>query len=165
MADAGEFRIIEDDLSSAPVQALIALHLSGMHAYSPACSVHALDVDRLRAPGVTFWTLWEGDALLGCGALKELSVGEGEIKSMRTDPAALGRGVGTAILRHIIAEAKARGYARLNLETGTGPAFEPAHRLYLRHGFTDCPPFADYRNDPFSRFMTLILRSFFANVP
>ncbi|MGJ3646865.1 GNAT family N-acetyltransferase [Sphingomonas sp. GlSt437] len=157
MADAGEFRITEDDLSGAPVQALIALHLKAVSSHSPANSVHALDIDRLRRPDVTFWTLWEGDALLGCGALKELGGTEGEIKSMRTDPAALGRGVGAAILRHIIAEAKARGYARLNLETGTGPAFEPAHRLYLRHGFTDCPPFADYRNDPFSRFMTLSL--------
>ncbi|MGL4314745.1 MAG: GNAT family N-acetyltransferase [Sphingomonas sp.] len=157
MAAGDGFRIVEDDLTSAPVQALIALHVNGMLAYSPACSVHALDVDRLRAPGVTFWTLWEGTALLGCGALKALDASEGEIKSMRTDPAALGRGVGTAMLRHIIAEARGRGYQRLSLETGSGPAFEPAWRLYERHGFVACGPFASYRDDPFSRFMTLAL--------
>jgi putative acetyltransferase len=116
-----------------------------------------MDIDRLQAADVSFWTLWEGDGLLGCGALKQLAPDHGEIKSMRTAPQALGRGVGTAMLVHIIAEARRRGYARLNLETGTGPQFDAARRLYVRHGFAECPPFADYREDPFSRYFTLAL--------
>lgn len=153
------FRIIGDDLTGPDVGRLIALHLAGMRAGSPACSVHAMDIDRLRAPDVTFWSLWEGDALLGCGALKQLTPDHGEIKSMRTDPAALGRGVGAALLAHIIAEAQARGYRRLSLETGSSDAFDAAHRLYLRHGFGYCGPFGDYTDDPFSRFMTRALYS------
>ena len=128
-----------------------------MHANSPEQSVHALDVGRLRDPGISFWTLWQGDDLLGCGALKALPGDEGEIKSMRTQPHALRRGVAAALLEHIITEARARGYRRLSLETGTAPAFEPAHRLYERYGFVDCAPFGDYVEDPFSRFMTLAL--------
>lgn len=116
-----------------------------------------MDIARLQAPDMRFWTLWEGDALLGCGALKHIAADHGEVKSMRTVPEALGRGVGTALLVHIIAEARTRGYRQLSLETGTGPAFEPAHRLYARHGFVACPPFADYAEDPFSRYFTLAL--------
>lgn len=151
------FRIIEDDLSGEAIRGLIALHLAGMHANSPADSVFAMDIDRLRAPDVTFWSLWDGGALLGCGAMKQLDPHQGEIKSMRTVPEATGRGVGAAMLTHIIAEARSRGYRRLSLETGSAPAFEPALRLYSRHGFIPCAPFADYRENPFSRFMTLAL--------
>lgn len=151
------FRIIEDDLSGQQIRDLIALHLSGMQAHSPACSVHAMDVDRLRVPDITFWSIWEADALVGCGALKKLTPDHGEIKSMRTHPSALGRGAGTAMLRHIIEQARVRHYTRLSLETGSAPAFAPALRLYARHGFTACPPFADYEEDPFSRYLTLAL--------
>ncbi len=151
------FRIIEDDASGGATQALIRAHLAGMHASSPPDHVHALGIERLRAPDVTLWTLWEGDDLLGCGALKALAGDHGEIKSMRTQPHALRRGVAAALLEHIIAVARARGYRRLSLETGTGLAFEPAHRLYARYGFAACPPFAGYRPGAFSRFMTLAL--------
>jgi len=156
MAD-DSFRIVEDDLTGPEIARLIGIHLSGMHANSPAESVHALDLERLRGPDVTFWSIWDGDALLGCGAMKQISPDHGEIKSMRTDPAALGRGAGTAMLRHIIAVAQARGYQRLSLETGSTPAFDAAHRLYKRHGFDYCGPFGTYGEDPFSRFMTRAL--------
>lgn len=148
------FRIVQDDATGPEIRALIALHLDAMFATSPPESVHAMGIYRLRAPDVTLWSLWEGDDLLGCGALKQIDAAHGEIKSMRTAPQALRRGVGTALLTHIIAQARARGYQRLSLETGTGSTFEAAHRLYVRHGFDDCGPFADYRQDPFSRYMT-----------
>lgn len=137
--------------------ALVALHLRGMHDHSPPESVHALGVGALRSPDVTLWGLWEGPALLGCGALKRIEPGHGEIKSMRTAPDHLGRGVGTDILTHIIAEARRAGIGRISLETGRGAAFDAAHRLYRRFGFVDCEPFAYYREDPFSRYMTLAL--------
>ncbi|NNF50644.1 MAG: GNAT family N-acetyltransferase [Woeseiaceae bacterium] len=126
-----------------------------MHTTSPPESVHALDVDALRAPGITFWSAWEGDDILGCGALKELDATHGEIKSMRTASAHLGTGVASRLLQYMIGIARVRGYRRLSLETGTGEAFEPAHQLYLKFGFVECGPFADYTHDPFSRFMTL----------
>lgn len=128
-----------------------------MHELSPPDSVHALDIDRLRRPDVTFWTVWEGSELLGCGALRELSPEHGEVKSMRTADAHRGRGVGRAVLSHIIEEAQARAYGRLSLETGRTKAFEPAHKLYESFGFTRCAPFADYVDDPFSIFMTMPL--------
>ena len=149
--------IIIDDVTHPAVLALLEEHLADMHAFSPPESVHALDHDELRRSDVTFWTAWEGDELLGCGALKELDATHGEIKSMRTSRRQLRRGVGAAILEHIIAVARERGYARLSLETGSGGPFEAALCFYEKHGFSYCEPFADYILDPFSRFMTRAL--------
>jgi putative acetyltransferase len=149
--------IREDDLSGAAIQALVALHLGGMQAHSPADKVHALPLDALRAPGVAFYSAWVGDDLAGMGALKVLAPDHGELKSMRVAPAWLGRGVGKAILRHLLAEARARGLAGVSLETGRGPAFEPALALYRAHGFVPCAAFADYVLDDFSQCFTLAL--------
>lgn len=142
-----------DDISSAEVESLIAEHLSGMHRHSPACQVHALGIESLRAPSITFWTAWLDGDLCGCGALKELDAHTGEVKSMRTRAAFLRRGVGQAILDEIVRTAQERGYARLLLETGTGPAFEPAHALYRRNGFEWSGPFGDYAATDFNVFM------------
>lgn len=150
----GAWRIVEDDLSGTPIRALLEAHFAGMLANSPAESCHFLDFEGLKGPGVTFWSIHRGDDLAGCGALKMLDARHGEIKSMRTADAFLRRGVAARMLDHIIEEARAGGLERLSLETGSGAAFEPALALYRRHGFTDCAPFADYRPDPFSRFMT-----------
>lgn len=152
-------RIIVDDLGGPEVKALLAEHLKGMTDHSPPDCIRALDLEKLRAPDITFWSVWDHDELLGCGALKELDSLHGEIKSMRTAAAHLGKGVGGTLVRHIIAVAKERGYERLSLETGSGAAFEPAHSLYLKFGFEFCGPFANYGPDPFSRFMTLPLTS------
>lgn len=149
--------IKNDDLTHPAVHALLQEHLDNMHALSPAESVHALDLDKLRAPGITFWTVWAGEQLLGCGALKELDTTHAEVKSMRTPAALRGRGAGRAMLQHIVATARQRGYQRLSLETGTVDAFVPAQRLYASAGFTVCGPFGDYREDPHSVFMTLAL--------
>ena len=119
--------------------------------------MHALDLDRLRQPDITMWSAWDGDQLLGCGALKQLDSAHGEIKSMRTAIAHRGRGTGRALLAHIVDTARARGYRRLSLETGATPPFLPAQRLYETFGFVRCGPFADYREDPHSVFMTLAL--------
>ena len=152
--------IREDDLTGDEVQALLRLHLAGMHENSPPESVHALDLSGLCAPGVTFWTAWDKADLLGCGALKELDPAHGEIKSMRTAPAHLRKGVAARLLEHVIAVAETRGYKRLSLETGSGAAFEAAHALYGRYGFEACGAFADYpKDDPFSRFMSRALSS------
>lgn len=153
----GAWRIVEDDLSGAPIRALLEEHFAGMLANSPAESCHFLDFDGLRSDGVTFWSIHGGDALAGCGALKMLGGRHGEIKSMRTAADFLRQGVAARMLAHIIGEARVRGLDRLSLETGSGAAFEPALALYRRHGFEDCEPFADYRPDPFSRFMTRAL--------
>lgn len=150
-------RIVEDDLSGAAIRALLEEHFAGMLANSPEGSCHFLDIDGLKGPGVTFWSIWEGDALAGMGALRVHQGRLGEVKSMRTHRDHLRKGVAAAMLRHIIAETRARGLARLALETGSGAAFEPALALYRAHGFVDCPSFADYRPDPFSHFMTLEL--------
>lgn len=147
-------RIVEDDLSGEDIADLLRLHLAEMHAWSPPCSVHAMPIERLRQPDVTFWSVWEGDRLAGCGALKHLDARHGEIKSMRAHPDYRGRGVGKAILRHLLAVARARGYARVSLETGRPEPFVPARRLYESHGFAECPPFADYVLDDFSICMT-----------
>ena len=147
-------RIVPDDLTAPAVRDLIAEHLDEMFATSPPESVHALPLASLESPDVTVWSAWDGDEVLGCGALKELDASHGEIKSMRTRAAARGRGVGAAILATILAEAQARGYERLSLETGSEEHFAPARRLYARHGFEECPPFADYTDDPNSVFMT-----------
>lgn len=150
-------RIERDDLSRDAVHALLREHLSNMYELSPPESVHALDLDKLRAPDITFWTVWDQDTLVGCGALKQLTPIHGEIKSMRTPQTLRRRGAGRAVLTHIIAEARARGYRRLSLETGSQPAFVPAQELYRSFGFTVCGPFADYRHDPNSVFMMLDL--------
>lgn len=150
-------RIIEDDLTGPDIRALLEVHFAGMLANSPAGSCHFLDFEGLNAPDVTFWSIWEGDALLGCGALKQLSPEHGEIKSMRTHADHVRKGAGAAMLSHIIAEARSRGYRRLSLETGSSEAFVPALAMYRAQGFVDCPPFGDYVEDPFSRFMTLAI--------
>ncbi|MEI6025346.1 MAG: GNAT family N-acetyltransferase [Betaproteobacteria bacterium] len=146
-----------DDLSRAAVHALLQEHLDDMYAWSPPESVHALDLDRLRAPGITFWTAWEGPLLLGSAALKDLGAGHGEVKSMRTPRHLRRRGAGRALLAHLIAHAQLRGYSRLSLETGTMEPFKPAQVLYESFGFATCGPFSDYTLDPNSMFMTLDL--------
>ncbi len=149
-----------DDLSRPQIHTLLNEHLQSMYALSPPESVHALDLDKLRKPGITFWTAWDDDQrdlLLGCGALKELNARHGEIKSMRTPNELRRRGAGRAILAHIVDTAKARGYERLSLETGPADGFGAAHRLYESFGFEECGPFADYKEDPFSVFMTRAL--------
>jgi putative acetyltransferase len=150
-------RIVVDDLSGPEVAALLSDHLESMHVITPAGSVHALDLSALRSPDVTFWSAWVGADLTGCGALKELDATHGEVKSMRTAPAYLRRGVAAAVLAQIVATARARGYLRLSLETGHGGPFDAAHALYTRFGFAPCGPFGDYSDDPFSRFFTLDL--------
>ncbi|HNJ48360.1 MAG TPA: GNAT family N-acetyltransferase [Novosphingobium sp.] len=151
------YSIVEDDLSGAEIAALLGYHLSEMRAWSPPESVHAMPIERLRAADVTFYSAWQGARLAACGAIKQLDPAHGEIKSMRADPAFRGRGAGKAMLHHLIAVARERGYARLSLETGRPAPFLPARRLYESHGFAECPPFADYREDPFSICMTLDL--------
>ena len=143
-----------DDLSRPEVHALLREHLQGMLELSPPESVHALDIEKLRRPEITFWSAWEGSELLGCGAIKELNPGEGEIKSMRTANAHRRKGVARAILSRIIQEAESRAYRRLWLETGTAAAFQPAQALYLSFGFNFCPPFEGYVEDPHSVFMS-----------
>jgi putative acetyltransferase len=149
--------ITEGGLGEPDVVALLGEHLQGMADHSPPESVHALDVEGLKAPDITFWTMRDGKELLGCIALKQLEETHGEIKSMRTASAHLRRGVAAALLEHLVAEARRRSYERLSLETGSGPGFEAAHTLYRKFGFEYCGPFASYRDDPFSRFMTLRL--------
>lgn len=148
-----------DDLTQPKVADLLQQHLDDMHATSPAESVHALDLEKLRAPNIIFWTIWQQQELLGCGALKTLSTHRGEIKSMRTSRQHLRKGVSAQMLAHIIQQAKARGLQRLSLETGSQPFFLPAIALYKRYGFVFCAPFADYKADPNSKFMTLVLGS------
>jgi putative acetyltransferase len=121
---------------------------------SPPESTHVLDLDALRAPEIIFWSAWDGDSLLGCAALKALDSSHGEVKSMHTVARHRGRGVGLALLQHIVTEARSRGYRRLSLETGSMAAFAPARALYARFGFVECAPFGDYRLDPNSVFMT-----------
>jgi putative acetyltransferase len=147
--------IHEDDLSGDQVRALIALHLAGMHADSPPESVFALDLSGLRAPDVTVWSAWRGGRVAGIAALKKLDPLSGELKSMRTHPEFLRQGVAGVLLDHIIGEAKRRGWARLSLETGRGPAFEPALTLYRKRGFVDGGPFATYEANAFSQFLHL----------
>jgi putative acetyltransferase len=146
-----------DDLTRPEIAALLKEHLASMFVHTPRESVHALPVEGLRTPDITFWSVWENGELLGCGALKELDPQHGEIKSMRTASAHQRKGVARAVVHHIIAEAKRRGYRRLSLETGAMVVFEPARRLYAACGFTYCEPFGDYVNDPNSVFMTMAL--------
>lgn len=149
-----------DDLSGPAVRALLEEHLRSMYEISPPESVHALDLAELRKPEITFWAVWDGDELLGCGALKELGPQHGEVKSMRTANAHRRKGVARAVLKHIIEEARRRSYTLLNLETGSMDAFLPARTLYEGFGFTYCAPFADYVDDPNSVFMELNLLTF-----
>lgn len=146
-----------DDLHSPEVAALLDAHLTHAQAASPRESMHALDLNALRSPEITFWTVWDGASLLGCGALRELDPSHGEIKSMHTAAQFRGRGVAKRLLAHIVDEARLRSYQRLSLETGSMDAFAPARALYSRFGFVVCPPFGDYRLDPNSVFMTLDL--------
>jgi len=149
--------LVLGDLSHPKVLALLQAHLDGMHATSPPEHVHALDVSGLQKPDISFWTLRDSGAVLGCGALKELSKAHGEIKSMRTHSDHLRKGVAAKILDHILKQAKERGYSRISLETGYGPAFEPALKLYLKYGFQYGEAFGDYKANEFSQFLHLDL--------
>jgi putative acetyltransferase len=153
-APVGTFRIIEDDLSGAQIAALLRLHLDEMHHWSPPESVHAMPIERLRAPDVTFYAAWAGVQLAACGAIKQLDAAHGELKSMRAAPEYRGKGAGKAMLLHLLAEARARGYSRVSLETGRPEPFLPARQLYESNGFAECPPFGDYVSDDFSICMT-----------
>ncbi|MBH0111644.1 GNAT family N-acetyltransferase [Novosphingobium sp. YJ-S2-02] len=146
-----------DDLTGEAILALLRYHLDEMHRHSPADSVHALPPERLRHPDVSFYSAWYGETLAGCGALREVEPGHGEIKTMRVAPATLRKGVGRAILRHLLEEARSRGFSRVSLETGSTAPFHPAHALYRAHAFVECAPFADYVLDDFSICMTLEL--------
>ncbi|KRD28715.1 acetyltransferase [Lysobacter sp. Root916] len=142
------------ELDHPEVIALLREHLQGMAQLSPPESIHALDLDGLRRPEISFWSAWQDGQLLGCGALKQLDAGHGEIKSMRTVSRHLRKCVAAAMLDHLIDEAGRRAYRRLSLETGSMDGFEPARRLYARYGFEPCGPFADYVDDPNSVFMS-----------
>jgi len=150
-------RIIAGDLDDPRVIALVTAHLTRARAETAPGSNHSLNPSALQAPDITFWTIWRGDTLLGCGGLRVMSATEGEIKSMYVAEAARGQGVGAAMLRHIVAAARAQGLGRLSLETGSWAYFAPSHRLYERHGFVPCAPFGSYKPDPNSLFMTLAL--------
>ena len=149
-----DYRIVEDDLTGPEVAALLALHLGEMHQWSPACKVHAMPLERLRQPDVTFYSAWDGATLAAVGALKHLGDGRGELKSMRAAPEYRGKGAGKAILEHLLAEARRRGYTWLGLETGRPEAFLPARTLYAGYGFVECEAFADYVSDEFSLCMS-----------
>jgi len=155
--------IIKGDLRDPQILALLGAHLARAHVESPPCSVHALDVSGLQSPVIDFWAMWDGDELVAVGALKRLSADHGEVKSMHTAETRRRTGAATAMLRHIIEAARRKGMTRLSLETGTADYFKPAQALYARHGFTPCPPFADYVVDPHSFFMTLDLREIAAD--
>jgi putative acetyltransferase len=150
-------KIIIDDLTGPEVAELLEEHLQNMAKHSPPESRHALNLDGLRKPEITFWSAWEDEELVGCGALKELDKQHGEIKSMRTSSSHLRKGVAKRMLQHILEEAKKRNYRRLSLETGSMAAFEPARRLYASFGLQECKPFSDYIEDPNSVFMTMEL--------
>ena len=152
-------RIELDDLSSPAVHALLQEHLDNMHELSPPEQVFALDLSKLKSPDITFWTVWEGDLLIGCGALNELTTDHGEIKSMRTPSKYRGRGAAKAVLARIVETAKERDYRLLSLETGSHPDFDAAQSLYKSIGFQLSGPFAGYKENPHSVFMELRLHS------
>ncbi|MGL4768453.1 MAG: GNAT family N-acetyltransferase [Formosimonas sp.] len=152
-------KFIVDDLQGVEIFNLLNEHLHDMHQESPPESVHALNIEALKTPEITFWTVWDNDKLAGCGALKELNCHEAEIKSMRTSTDFRRRGVASKMLSHLLAEARLKNYTTLYLETGTAAYFYPAHELYKRFGFEFCAPFADYVLDPFSVFMKKHLSS------
>lgn len=143
-----------DDLSDPRIATFLADHLKDMYATSPPESVHALDLTGLKKPEITFWSVWRGTNLVGCGALKRLDSKHVELKSMRSSPAHRREGIGRTILEFILNEARLAGYRRMSLETGSQPFFEPARSLYASYGFTYCSPFSDYKDDPNSVFMT-----------
>ncbi|MBW4517372.1 MAG: GNAT family N-acetyltransferase [Timaviella obliquedivisa GSE-PSE-MK23-08B] len=143
-----------DDLSGSEIAEFLEEHIREMKSVSPPESKHALDLEGLRKPEITFWTVWDDSRLIGCGAMKELDKNHAEIKSMRTTISYRGKGVAAMLLQHILNEAKLRGYRRISLETGSMPFFEPAHNLYAKYGFENCAPFSTYREDPNSIFMT-----------
>lgn len=149
-----DFAIRVDDLTDPAVIELLEGHLDDMASHTPAESVHAMPVERLAGPDITFWTVRAGGRVVGCGALKQIDERHGEVKSMRTTDDARGQGIGGLLLDHLLAEARHRGYDRVSLETGSNEPFEPARRLYARRGFSACGPFADYVLDPWSVFMT-----------
>jgi putative acetyltransferase len=152
---SGAFEIRRDDLRGPEIAALLRAHLDHSAAHSPPESIHALDLERLRAPEITFWSAWSEGALVGCGALREISPTHGEIKSMHTAAAHRGKGVAARVLHRLLEEAKARSYRRVSLETGSMEAFAPARALYAKFGFVPCGPFAEYGEDPNSAYMTL----------
>lgn len=151
-------RIVQGDFSDPRVVDLLHIHLTSARVETAPGSAHALDLTGLQSPDISFWTIWDDKALLGFGALKRLSTDHGEVKSMHTAQGMRGRGVGSAMLRHIITTSRASGMSRLSLETGSWEYFRPARELYRSHGFVECPPFADYVLDPNSVFMSLDLR-------
>lgn len=164
MVDCGEagsdpLRIVVDDLRDEAIARFLEDHIDDMRSVSPPESKHALDLNGLRHPSITFWTVWLDNGLVACGALKDLGNGDGELKSMRTDAARRGAGIASRLLTHVIDEARRRGLRRLSLETGSMDFFIPARRLYARFGFVECPPFGGYTKDPNSVFMTLPLES------
>jgi len=150
-------KIVVDDLSGPQIAEFLTEHMQEMRSITPLESVHALDLDGLRKPEITFWSVLDGDTLVGCGALKQLTVEHAELKSMRTKAARKRSGVASRLLEHIITEARGRGFSRLSLETGSGEFYQPARSLYEKFGFGYCEPFADYRPDPNSVFMTRTL--------
>ncbi len=152
-------RIMECDFCDARVVGLLQFHQSSAHAHTSPDSAYALDLTGLQSPDITVWTIWEGESLMGVGALKWLAADHGEVKSMHTAESMRGRGAGSVMLRHIIASARSMGMSRLSLQTGSWDYFRPAHALYRRHGFVECPPFADYAPDPNSLLMSLDLQT------
>ena len=146
-----------DDLTGSKIAEFLDGHLRSLADLSPPESRHALTLEELRKSGATFWSVWHGNDVIGCGALKELDAQHGEVKSMRTTAGYLRHGIASMVLERVIAEARRRGYRRLSLETGAAADFTPAHRLYSKHGFRACPPFNGYTEDPNSVFMTLEL--------
>ena len=151
-------KIADGGLDDARVQALLAYHFTSARAQTAPGSAHALDLSGLRSADIRFWSAWDGDHVIAIGALKRLSESHGEVKSMHTDRSSRRKGVGSAMLGHIIGQARQMGLSRLSLETGSWAYFDPARALYRRHGFAECPPFGDYVPDPNSVFMTLELR-------
>ncbi|MCT9008486.1 GNAT family N-acetyltransferase [Streptomyces rhizosphaerihabitans] len=147
-----------DDLSGSEIADFLEQHVQEMRDITPLESKHALDLDGLRSPEVTFWSARDGGALVGCGAVKRIGAGHGEIKSMRTDPACKRRGIASQLLGHIISEARRMGFTRLSLETGSTEFFVPARELYKKFEFEYCAPFADYKEDPNSAFMTRLIQ-------
>lgn len=150
-------RIVVDDLSGAEIAVFLAEHVAEMLSVTPPESKHALDLEGLRRPDITFWSVLAGATLVGCGATKALDSSHAEIKSMRTAPAHQKRGIASMLLAHIMVVSTGSGFRRLSLETGSGEFFRPARRLYLRHGFAYCAPFADYGADPRSVHLTRTL--------
>lgn len=157
MLDGVSLRIRVDPLTGAEIAGLLREHLDDMARHSPPESVHALDLDSLRSPQITFWSAWTDDVLVGCVAIKELDPWHGELKSMRTATSYLRKGVASALMRHVLEEAHRRGYRKLSLETGAMAAFAPAHAFYASFGFERCGPFAEYVDDPYSVFMTRVV--------